>query len=375
MKKIMYFVDYPLDLIGGAQGSTLDIARSINDKRYESIIVTPILQDKNFDVENNIKIIEYNQNINGKTKLILKTKEYYKIIREYNPNVIHVQMPLSAIIITILKNLNLINKNIKIVFTDRGILDKYSNHTKFILKRLAFKADKIICTTEVNRKLWVDMINNEKKVITIGNMVSKDFEEYDEKRINESTNNDNFISDRIKIGFAGRITEVKNWPLAYEICKKLNEHIDFEVICATSAFSNEEKILQNDMIIKFKELLGNRFISKIDLNQKDMSEFYSILDIFIITSHFESFGKTAIEAMSRKCVVLTTDNDGTPEVVGFEDFVIDKENITGFVTKIVEYYQFSEKMKKDKEKLYNRYLNKYDRTIVIKRHEELYDIL
>ena len=38
-----------------------------------------------------------------------------------------------------------------------------------------------------------------------------------------------------------------------------------------------------------------------------MSDLYYITDIHMITSAIESFGRTAIEAMSRKCVVYSTD--------------------------------------------------------------------
>lgn len=368
MKKvILYLVDYPLDIIGGAQGSTLEIAKALDFKRFRPVIATPYLE-KQIDIGKEIKVIEYNNDFKNIFKNILvKINIYRKIIKDINPDIIHIQMPLSAIVILILKVVNMIPNRTKIFFTDREILDKYSSKVKFLFKLLAFRIDRIICTTNINAKLWRSYIENKDKVITIGNMVSDKFGEYDKNKFKRNNSG-------INIGFVGRITQVKNWGLAYDICKSLHKKIDMNVFCATSAFSSDEVIEQKEMHEKFVELLSSdKYKFFIDLTQQQISEFYYNIDILIITSDFESFGKTAIEAMSRNCIVITTDNYGTPEVIDNPNFVFDKNDIDGITKKVIELYNNKELLEKEKNNMYVRYLKNYDRRIIIEKHEALYE--
>ena len=45
---------------------------------------------------------------------------------------------------------------------------------------------------------------------------------------------------------------------------------------------------------------------------------------------FESFGKAAVEAMSRKCAVLSTTVGGLKEVIGKEENLYTKETVDRF---------------------------------------------
>ena len=54
-------------------------------------------------------------------------------------------------------------------------------------------------------------------------------------------------------------------------------------------------------------------IYKQDLSQQEIADFYYLVDVFVMSSMFESFGKTAVEAMSR--ALLTASNKNRVDVV------------------------------------------------------------
>jgi len=58
--------------------------------------------------------------------------------------------------------------------------------------------------------------------------------------------------------------------------------------------------------------LGVSYTFKENIPQEEMNELYYAADIFVLTSNRESFGRTAIEAMSRKCAVLGRNVGGLP---------------------------------------------------------------
>ena len=88
-------------------------------------------------------------------------------------------------------------------------------------------------------------------------------------------------------------------------------------------------------------------ISKFKWNHKvhftgfipDISEYMSIADIVVIPSQeHESFGLTAVEAMSYAVPIVSTNVGGLPETIGengYCGFRTDKENMSGFSKNII----------------------------------------
>jgi len=69
---------------------------------------------------------------------------------------------------------------------------------------------------------------------------------------------------------------------------------------------------------------------------------------FCFNFNRESFGRTAIEAMSRKCAVLGRNVGGLPEVIQKEANIFDCD-ADKFVNRILEYKKNTEELEKDKD--------------------------
>ena len=82
--------------------------------------------------------------------------------------------------------------------------------------------------------------------------------------------------------------------------------------------------------------------------RSDVDKFYSLADIFIFPTHYEPFSNVVLEAMSFKCVVFTTLQNGASEILD-KDFIMKtpKDYKIDFIQALL-----------DDEKLLNKYKEK-----------------
>ncbi|MDY7224221.1 glycosyltransferase family 4 protein [Halalkalibacterium halodurans] len=371
MKKILFLFDVSTDIVGGAQESMKLIINNLSD-RYDFYLISPLSQQIN---SNHIVLNGFEHFILRKLKtrkVIRLIREILKQIKAINPDIIHVQMPSTMIIISLMKLLKLLPKQIKVLYTDRGVLDKYGKLTRFFIRRSGRRNlfDKIICTTNYNKQLYLkNNIVKNNKITVISNTAGEYFEKYSDynrKKVRESRN---IPSGTVVFGFAGRNSIDKNWDLALNITREIDKiYSDYRINLAIGTNGTNENYNDTiDLINKFEEIVGKKnVIASIDLSLKEMEFFYYLNDIFILTSKKESFGRTAIEAMALMNVVFGTKVDGLKEVVHFNEYLYQ------------DHIEFSIKLKSlkniddEKEKFYKRYSQNYSLGRYINNHIKLY---
>lgn len=371
---ILFLSDVSLDIVGGAQESMKVIMHGLKNK-YNFKIVTPKNNEKHdFNI---IELSEYKDlTLRGKkiTDIIKIIKKLDIIIKTNNINIIHVQMPSTMLLIGIMKAFNLINSNIKIIYTDRGVLNKYKKKTYYGIKVFSTFFLKIILTTNANKKLYEDILNiNKNKLDVIYNTAGEIFEEYDDKKRIANREKLKFsVNDKV-VMFAGRFSKDKNWTLALDIVKELPSNT--KVIIALGSNKTPDNILRcKEFIETLEDYVGKENIrSYIDISLTEINNLYYASDIFILTSSTESFGRTAIEAMSRKNVVYGTNIDGLKEVIWFkENLYTTKEEI---ILKIKEIINDEQKLNEEKCKFYDRFNNIFSLENNLKAYNYLYESL
>lgn len=375
MKKILYLSDVPLNSVGGAQESMKVIMNELKDE-FSFFIITPTSKK---EFENQIIFEEYeNFVLKGKSKkqIFKLLKKIKKEINKINPDIIHVQMPSTMILIGLLRSLKLISKKIEIFYTDRGVLDKYGKITRKCIKYFSKNFKFIITTTDYNGSLYKKLgyVSNNTKLVTIPNTAGDKFDVYLQEERNKVRNKFNIDEEEIVIGFSGRQSVDKNWPLAIEIIRKLNENYKFKVCIALGTNKTAENIEEAKCTIdSIKNIIGaDRTIDFIDVSLDKMNELYYLNDIFILSSKVESFGRTAVEAMSRKNVVYGTRVDGLKEVIGYEENRY--SSVAELEDKIKINLEDKAIMNKEKEKFYQRYHLNYKTNICIGKYNELYKV-
>ncbi len=130
--------------------------------------------------------------------------------------------------------------------------------------------------------------------------------------------------DRTVIGFCGRFSPQKDWALATEIIEKCsNEFNDYVYMLVIGTDGTQKNM---DEVIKYCEDLKGKIGEDkvkiyINLNINEVEEVYYAMDCFILTSKWESFGRTAVEAMARKNIVIGRNVDGLSEVIGNSEYL------------------------------------------------------
>ena len=369
----MYIFDVPTSVKGGAQTSMQIIINNLN-KEFDFICITP---EQKKILKNHIILKGYDSFFNVKSfhkkiKLIFLIRYW---INKLRPDIIHIQMPRSLTIINILKKYKLIDNSIKIIFTDRHVYNKYDYKMVSRIKELDSHLEYIITTTHYNKTLYLQDLSIKTKVEVIPNTAGSEFEEYDSSLRSYFREKYNIKETNLVISFCGRVSEDKNWPLAIQLIKELHLIKKYEIkvaLCLATDNSSENKNEAIKIINEFEETLGdNNVIHFIDMDFKEMPNFYYLSDCLIITSKVESFGRTAIEAMSRKNIVFSTNIDGVAEVINYEDYLFSTKE--EFLVKFEKCFFYKEKIQREKEKFYKRFNELYCLECNVNRYKLLYN--
>lgn len=376
MNRILYLSDVDITVSGGAQES-MKILMDELASNFEFYLIGP----KGKKINNKHTVLGQYRNfiVRGKSPLTLlkMMKDINKEIKKIKPNIIHVQMPSTLVLINFMSSLGLINKNIKLIYTDRGVYGKYGKITTISIDSFIKKVDKVIVTTFVNKNnykksyKYFDAMKSKFKVIY--NTAGELFDHYNKGKRNELRDTYKIKEDEYVIGFCGRYNDQKNWPLAKDIIMKLKNNSKYKFLIVLGSDGTKENYIDAlEYLGHLKKDLGtHKIIDLINISNKDMAELYYVMDFFILTSKWESFGRTAVEAMARKNIVIGTGVDGLSEVIGRSELLFNSDEEA--VKLINELTTSKSKFIKEKAFFYNRYHENFRYKLNVEKHLKVYD--
>lgn len=376
--KILFLMEYPIDLPGGGQLSTWTLCEGLKKEGFEPVVACPELLNEGanlFDFEVTTYRSDENRERSKGARIrnfIGRIFSFARIIKKEKPDLIHVSMSESLITFGFLRCLGFF-KNIPFVYTDRGLAYGYRRHSKFCIKKTMKHASAMICTTEYNKRLWLkDGIGVGINVIP--NTISSAFDIYDMTKRPMMRARYGIAEKEFVIGFAGRISEEKDWDFVPVLVKALHEAGGkFKVALVMSVYEERDEGIAARIRKGIVDSIGrDNLIYMQDLSQREIADYYYMVDVFVMSSMFESFGKAAVEAMSRKCSVVSTDVGGLSEVVGKEENLYTKDNIKRFTDRVLRLAADREELDRDREFFYNRYRNLFTTENHVMRHVELY---
>ncbi len=374
-------MEYPLDLPGGGQMSTETLCTGLKEfeTEWEPVVICPKLLNKR-PQDYPFKVLEYSA-LENREDAILKRiynfagrmGSFLRLIKKADPKLIHVSMSESLLTYGLICRFPSLRK-LPFVYTDRGLCYGYRSHTKFLMRKILKRSVGMICTTEFNRALWLKEELGI-PITVIPNTINKIFSEYDPSKREEMRTAFGLTESDFVIGFAGRISEEKDWDFVPVLVKALSETgIRFKIALVISVYEDKDIYIVERIKSGITESIGEEnLIYMQDLTQKEISDYYYLVDVFVMSSMFESFGKAAVEAMSRKCSVVSTSVGGLKEVVGKEENLYTKETVDRFVQRVRRLFQDKEELLRDREFFYNRYLENYTLKEHIARHCRLYE--
>lgn len=377
MMRICYIIDSAINN-GGAPTSTHIIAKEAAKRGIETFLVMPECADK---TEKDSRICycemtmfkeEFPWDFAHPIGFIRLVIELNKMIKKINPDLIHAQMPRGARAVSVLKKMGKLSKKIKLVYTDREyVVDLKSVYKYQYQKTIASNYDEIVCLSESAVCFW-KLYLPQKKIHVIPNPGGELFDVYSiqDYKISEKSHSE-LVNGKVNIIMVGRMTWEKRWDLAKSVILTLNERyankINFILVISYKNAKMKDEAL--NYVRKF-EKVENVFIYQ-NITMEEISQLYYLSDIHLITSCRESFGRTAIEAMSRKNIILSTEAGAIRETIGMEEYML-SDNIEMIVTTAGKYIEDTAKMERGKEQFFKRYCERYMTDANTQAHIDLY---
>ncbi len=360
-KKILYLMEYPIDLPGGAQLSTIAVCDALaEDAAYEPVVVCPDLMNRERRFK--FRVVTYPMGESRIKNLLIRIGAFKRIIKEEAPDLIHIEMSESLITYGFIRYSF---KNIKYIYTDRGMYFGYRLRSRIFMMPVLKASSMLVTTTERNARLWEEN-SSVRPIETIHNTIGDVFSDYDESRRKRD--------GEFTIGFAGRICVEKDWEFVPVLVRALHEAgLEFKVDLVLSMYEKGDAEQAAALKKGITDCIGqDRLIYREELSQSEMSDYYYGLDMFIMTSRFESFGKAAVEAMSRGCAVIATGVGGLPEVIGDDRYIYSKDNIGKAVELCTLFARDREALREAQSYFLRRYRENFTPDRYISRHKEIY---
>lgn len=237
-----------------------------------------------------------------------------------------------------------------------GVLTrKLSNDQKTFLKKNYFQADDIVAVGKA-LSLEVSSLSN-KRVKVLSNLVDTRFfkGEKEDKIYKKDSNLFTFVSIGYLVYQKGFDTLIKAFSESF----KNQSNVKLNIIGDGVLHEDLKQLILELQIEDQVKLLG-RF------NQTEIKQEFEKSDVFVLASHFETFGVVFIEAMSMGLPVIGTQCGGP------EDFIIDDvgillepKNVHALATAMKHMRTNIDKY--DSVKIRNYILQKYDTSIIVEK--------
>lgn len=305
MKKIFFIMstnDY-----SGAEAVNFSIIDNLKDQ-YDFYWVSKKGKINNFLHEKGIKWIEIKK---------LSVPEIKKIIKNYKPDILHATDYRSSVICSLANK----NKPLLLHVHNNGLWLKKLNFYSLSFLYAGIKCKKIITVSPSIENEYIFRSFFKNKFVCLGNPFSN-------KNIIQKVNNKDY-NKKYDICCTARLTEAKN-PLRFLeiLCEIKKKKKDIKAIWIGTG-ENEVEFLQ-----KIKELDLEENI-KLAGFQKNPYKIMASSKIFLLTSKWEGFGLSALEALSLGLPAIVSNVGGLPYIINNKCGLICNSN-KEFINEIVK---------------------------------------
>lgn len=230
----------------------------------------------------------------------------------------------------------------KVIITIHGKDITYKNSFyQFLIPRCLKRLDKIICVSNEIKRRCIERGIPKEKTVVVPNGISDEFYiSEDKKSLSKKLNLFFKIKDKIIFLSVGRLVEKKgiHWfveKVVPKILEKMNNFV-YLIVGDGRLRKKIEKIITKYNLKDFVVMLGR-------VDDEKLKLLYNVSDIFImpnirVEGDVEGFGIVALEASSCELPVVASNLEGIKAAVknAKNGFLVKPNNVTDFVSKIVE---------------------------------------
>lgn len=152
-------------------------------------------------------------------------------------------------------------------------------------------------------------------------------------------------SDSLKLLYVGRFEERRNIPFVFDVFDHLLRQCPKAKLYMIGTGESEYV----NYVFEYANKLGisDRIIWQERMEQKYLSQIYTLSDFFLLPTEYEIFGMVLLEAMYYKNVVLTTNNGGSSTLIenGFDGLVYEKMDPYAWANCIADVYENKDRMR------------------------------
>lgn len=312
--------------MGGAERQVCDLADQFANKGHSVLLVSMTGETINRPQSLKIDVVELNM---AKTPIGF-IKAYWQarqLIKQFNPDVVHSHMVHANIFARLLRLTAPIKKL---------ICTAHSSNEGGWLRMLAYRLTDRLCDISTNVSQDAVDISVKRgaapaeRIISMHNGIDTTRFTFNSKcRITKRKQLK--IADDTPLIFAvGRLTDAKDYPNLLNAFRQLPEELNHAQVVIIGVGEEQAKI---DALV---EKLGlNERVHFLGL-QRNIHEWMSAADIFVLSSAWEGFGLVVAEAMACERVVVATDCGGVKEVVGNAGILVPPKDSEALAAGIIE---------------------------------------
>lgn len=300
--------------IGGAEKQVCDLADKFVQLGHQVKLVslTPSFSEQTLPKSNQIEIIYLNM-LKTPIELIKAYSKLRKLIKSFNPDVVHSHMFHANLIGRLMRLSTKIN---------RLICTAHSKNEGGALRMGLYRITNFL--SDLNTNVSQDAVEafiakkavKKDQMIAVENGIDTSFFRKDNLMKLEIQSYFDFVKNDYIFLAVGRLTDPKDYPnllRAFSIVNKQKPNTCL-LIAGIGELEQELKQYANQLGISEKvSFLGLR---------RDIHKLMNLADTYVMSSHFEGFGLVIAEAMSTEKVVISTDCGGTREVINGNGFLV-----------------------------------------------------
>lgn len=348
---------------GGAERVVCDLADQMYQRGHSvkiAYLTGDILTKPCFPEIELIKI-----NLNSLLLFPLAYITLSKVIKNFEPDVVHSHMVHANIFTRLIRIVNPIKKL---------ICTAHNSDEGGRLRMLAYRFTHNLAdlTTNVSNEAVQAFIEKkavpDSDIITTYNGIDLSRFFYNSEAKNKILNELNINTNSYLILAVGRFSEQKDYPNllhAFKILKNKSIGVIKLIIAGDGELRSEiEKIIDELDLKQDIYLLGRR---------SDIPDLMSAADLFVLSSKYEGFGLVVAEAMACKTLVVATDCGGVAEVLNNNQFLVQPSNHEKLANKIFDTLSLNDTSKqKNIVKNFNHIKNNFCLKMIVEKWDRLY---